>query len=181
MNPSAARAKTPDRGFPPVARHDARVLVLGSLPGVRSLEAQQYYAQPRNAFWRIMAELVDAGPERSYVARLAALERAGIALWDVAATAIRPGSLDAAIVPGSVEANDFAGFFARHRQIRAVFFNGAKAAELYRRLVPATLDAPFAALPTHRLPSTSPAHAAMPFSAKLEAWRAVAGYLRIAE
>lgn len=181
MTASAPRPRSRSRGFPPVARRDARVLVLGSLPGVRSIEAQQYYAQPRNAFWAIMDVLADAGPELGYAARLAALKRAGIALWDVAAGAVRPGSLDSAIVPASVEANDFAGFFARHRQIRAVFFNGAKAAELYRRLVIPTLDEPFAALATYRLPSTSPAHAAMPFTAKLDAWRMVADYLRDAD
>jgi TDG/mug DNA glycosylase family protein len=181
MTASAPPPQSHSRGFPPVARRNARVLVLGSLPGVRSIEAQQYYAQPRNAFWPIMDALADAGPELSYAARLAALKRVGIALWDVAAGAVRPGSLDAAIVPASVEANDFAGFFRQHRQIRAVFFNGAKAAELYRRLVIPTLDAPFTALPTSRLPSTSPAHAAMSFAAKLDAWRVVADYLRDAD
>ena len=181
MSAPDCSSQSRSQGFPPVARSDARVLVLGSLPGVRSIEAQQYYAQPRNAFWPIMDVLADAGPELDYAARLAALKRAGIALWDVAAGAVRPGSLDAAIVPASVEANDFAGFFARYRQIRAVFFNGAKAAELYRRLVVTTLEAQSAALPMRRLPSTSPAHAAMPFAAKLEAWRVVAGYIGDAE
>ena len=169
------------RGFAPAARRDARVLILGSLPGEHSIRAQQYYAQPQNTFWRIMATLTGAGIEQSYAVRLAAMQRAGIALWDVAAAAVRPGSLDAAIVRASVEANDFGALFARCRRIGIVFFNGAKAAELYRRLVLPVLAEPHASLPLRRLPSTSPAHAAMPYAAKLDAWRAVGDYLRDAQ
>ena len=165
-------------GFPPVARHDARLLILGSLPGVRSIQEQQYYAQPQNAFWRIMGELFGAGRELSYAQRLRKLGASGIALWDVAAAAERPGSLDSAIVHASVEANDFGAFFETHRHIGLICFNGAKAAELYRRLVLPHLDGPFAVIPTTRMPSTSPAHAAMPYAKKLEAWSAISAYLR---
>ncbi len=164
-------------GFPPVARRDARLLVLGSLPGVRSIEAQQYYAQPQNAFWRVMGELFGAARELAYAERLTKLKASGIALWDVAAAAERPGSLDSAIVHASVEANDFAGFFETHQRIGLICFNGAKAAELYRRLVLPTLDEPFVSIPTQRMPSTSPAHAAMPYAKKLEAWQVVYDYL----
>ena len=167
----------PSRGFPYVARRDARLLILGSLPGVRSIRDQEYYAQPQNAFWRIMGELFGAGRDLGYAQRLRKLETCGIALWDVAAAAERPGSLDSAIVHASVEANDFAGFFATHRRIGLVCFNGAKAAELYRRLVLPTLEERFASIPTRRMPSTSPAHAAMPYAQKLEAWRIVCDYL----
>jgi hypoxanthine-DNA glycosylase len=176
---SPRATKERSSGFPPVARRDARVLILGSLPGVRSIQAQQYYAQPQNAFWRIMGELVGAGPELAYAARLRALTSQRIALWDVAAAAVRPGSLDSAIVQGSVEANDFGAFLAAHRRIGLICFNGAKAAELYRRLVLPGLDEPYATLPTERLPSTSPAHAGMPYARKLEAWSsAIAACLR---
>jgi hypoxanthine-DNA glycosylase len=173
------RAKTSlSSGFPPVARDDARLLILGSLPGARSIEAQQYYAQPRNAFWRIMGELVGAGPELGYARRLRQLEESAIALWDVAAAAERPGSLDTSIVPASVAPNDFGGFFEVHRRIGLICFNGAKAAELYRRLVIPGLDARFAAIPAERLPSTSPAHAGMPYAKKLQAWTRVAEHLQ---
>ena len=164
-------------GFPPVANRDARLLILGSLPGVRSIEEQQYYAQPQNAFWRIMGEIFGAKRELSYARRLAKLRASGIALWDVAAVAERPGSLDSAIVHASVQANDFAGFFEAHRRIGLICFNGAKAAELYRRLVLPTLDEQRASIPTQRMPSTSPAHAAMPYAKKLEAWRSVSEFL----
>jgi len=165
-------------GFAPVANRDARLLILGSLPGVRSIEEQQYYAQPRNAFWRIMGELFGAERELSYAQRLRKLKANGVALWDVAAAAERPGSLDSAIVHTSVEANDFGSFFASHRRIGLICFNGAKAQELYRRLVLPSFDEPFVSIPTRRMPSTSPAHAAMPYAQKLEAWSAIADYLR---
>ena len=84
-------------GFPPVSRRDARVLVLGTLPGPESLRQQQYYAQPRNAFWRIFGELVEAGPDLSYALRLEVLIQHRIALWDVCAAAERVGALDAAM------------------------------------------------------------------------------------
>jgi double-stranded uracil-DNA glycosylase len=161
------------RGFPPIARADARVLVLGSLPGQESLRRRQYYAQPRNAFWSIMGELFGAAPTLPYARRVARLRSRRVAVWDVCARAFRAGSLDASIVPGSVIVNDFAAFFASHPRIRLVCLNGAKAEALYRRCVLPALAAPAAALPLLRLPSTSPAHAARPFAAKLAAWRAV--------
>jgi hypoxanthine-DNA glycosylase len=159
-------------GFPPVADTRARVLVLGSLPGRKSLAERQYYAQAQNAFWRIMGELFGAEPALPYEQRLAALRAHGIALWDVLAAGEREGSLDSAIVPSSVVVNDFAGFFAGHRRIRAIYFNGNKAAELYRRKVEPTLQARFALLPRHVLPSTSPAHASLSRAEKLARWSA---------
>ena len=147
--------------------------MLGSLPGPESLRRRQYYAQPQNAFWRIMGELFGAGPDRPYDERLAALTANGVALWDVCESATRVGALDSAIEHGSVVVNDFARFFRGHRQIGLVCCNGQKAAELYRRLVLPTLPAPAAAIERCVLPSTSPAYAALRFEAKLEAWSAV--------
>jgi double-stranded uracil-DNA glycosylase len=159
-------------GFPPLAAPDARVLVLGSLPGRRSLEMRQYYAQPQNAFWKIMGRLFGAAPELPYERRVERLRAQRIAVWDVLAAGERKGSLDSAIVPSSIVVNDFAAFFEVHRDIRLVCFNGGKAAELYRRRVLPDLPAAAAALETRRLPSTSPAHAARPFAAKLALWHA---------
>lgn len=154
--------------LPPVADRKARVLILGSMPGVASLSAQQYYAHKQNAFWPIMGELVGASPDLPYPRRLAALRRAGIALWDVLACCFREGSLDSAIV--GEEVNDIAAFVAAHPGIARICFNGAKAAESFRRGV--DLGALPRAIATHRLPSTSPAHAGMSRRAKLAAWRA---------
>ena len=168
-------------GFPPVAREDARVLVLGSLPGQASLAARQYYAQPQNAFWRLMGRLFDAGPEHSYEERLKRLVEARVALWDVCASAKRPGSLDQRIEKSSVAPNDFAGFFARHGEIVAIFFNGATAERLYLTLARPRLAPPVAAIATKRLPSTSPAHAGLSFEQKFLAWREIADWREIAE
>src|SRR5690606_5612833 len=106
-----------------------------------------------------------------YEARCQALLRHRIAVWDVLLTCTRSGSLDSAIIPGSVVPNDFAGFFAAHPAIRCIFFNGTAAATLYRRHVLPTLSDACAALPCIRLPSTSPAHASLDFGAKLALWR----------
>lgn len=160
-------------GFAPVARPDARVLVLGSLPGQVSLRERQYYAQARNEFWKIMGALVGASPERDYADRLQALMAHRIALWDVCASAQRPGSLDASIRHATVVANDFATFFPAHPKIRLICFNGRKAADLYRRFVLPALPAPLQALRCEALPSTSPAHAAMRFEQKLAQWSIV--------
>ena len=161
------------RGFPPIADAHARILILGSLPGQASLRQQQYYAQPHNAFWKIMGALFGAGPELPYKARARRLVRSGIALWDVCAAAQRPGSLDSSIVHASVEPNDLAAFLAAHPHIGLIGFNGGKAAELYRRLVLPGLPATLRAIRYETLPSTSPAHAAMRFEQKLARWAAV--------
>jgi double-stranded uracil-DNA glycosylase len=165
------------QGFAPIARRDARVLVLGSLPGQESLRRRQYYAQPRNAFWPIMGALCGAGPELPYRARARRLTACGVALWDVCRTACRAGSLDASIVPASVVVNDFGGFLARHPRVRLVCFNGRTAAALYRRHVLPGLAPRLRALATLELPSTSPAHAALALPAKLERWRALGAAL----
>jgi hypoxanthine-DNA glycosylase len=160
-------------GFPPVADAGARVLVLGSLPGPASLRERQYYAQPRNAFWRIMGMLFGALPERSYEQRLEILRQHHVALWDVCASAHRRGALDASIRWVSVVPNDFAQFFAAHPELRLICFNGRVPAELYRRRVLPGLAEDLSGLRYETLPSTSPAHAAMSFEHKFERWLVV--------
>lgn len=157
----------PDTGFPPIALADARILILGSMPGQKSLAAQQYYAHPRNAFWSIMGKLVAANG--SYEQRCHALVRSRIALWDVLLNSARPGSMDADIRLDESKANDFDTFFSGHVEIVRVGFNGQMAAKLFRRLVQPQLRDRIVAMET--LPSTSPAYAAMPFSEKLARWR----------
>ncbi len=155
--------------FPPVAAPDARLLILGSMPGVASLNAQRYYAHPRNAFWPIMAILLGFAVDTPYERRLQHLLAARIALWDVLASCYRPGSLDSAIDPASQVANDFDRFLREHPHIQRICFNGGKAAQSFRRQVLPTLtrtDLDFV-----QLPSTSPAHASLSFDAKLARWR----------
>lgn len=150
-----------------MARSDARVLILGSLPGQRSLEAQQYYAHPQNGFWKIMGELNGAtGP---YAQRCQTLLDHGIALWDVLESSVRPGSMDADIRRGTEKVNDFDSFFLSHTDILQVCFNGQKAAQMFRKFV--RLESAKTTWKIQLLPSTSPAYASMPYSEKLKYWR----------
>ena len=158
--------------FPPVASPGARVLILGTMPGAASLRERQYYAHPQNQFWRIVGALLGFDPASPYEARLAALRAADIAVWDVLQTCIRPGSMDAAIVAASAVPNDIPGLLAAHPQIGRVFFNGGGAERLYRRHVLPRLAAA-SAVAHLRLPSTSPAYAKLPYTAKLQAWQAI--------
>lgn len=158
-------------GFPPVACADARVLILGSLPGVESLRQQQYYAMPHNSFWRIMGHLVGASRELPYETRLQKLVVHRLALWDVCASAVREGSLDSNIQAPVV--NDFAGFFAAHKHIRLICCNGQCALRLFRKSAIPTLAQEFQSLPVVALPSTSPAHASLRFEDKLVQWERV--------
>jgi hypoxanthine-DNA glycosylase len=159
--------------FPPVADRNTRILILGSMPGQRSLDAQQYYAHPHNAFWKIMGELVGAQPQLPYDQRLEKLKQAGIALWDVLHSCTREGSLDSDIQ--HEQANDFGAFFADHPLITHVYFNGGKAEQSFRKFVLKQQALPELAL--HRLPSTSPAYAGMRYEEKLEEWRNIMSQL----
>jgi hypoxanthine-DNA glycosylase len=165
------------RCFPPIARRDARVLILGSMPGAASLAAGQYYAHPRNAFWPILGDLLGFDPAAPYRKRVQALKNARIAVWDVLHGCVRAGSLDSAIERDSEIANDFATFFRRHPRIAHVFFNGARAEQAFRRHALPGLGA--AGLRFARLPSTSPAHAARSLPQKRAAWRAGLGGGRV--
>lgn len=159
------------RAFDPVVDDRTRVLILGSLPGEASLAAGQYYAHPRNTFWRLMDEVT--GGEISGLAyddRLVALRTAGVGLWDVIASAERSGSLDSAI--RSPEAADLRGLVANLPELRAVAFNGGKAATLGMRVLTPHPDR----LALITLPSSSPAHA-RPFTEKAAIWARLGGLL----
>ena len=157
--------------FPPVVAPDARVLVLGSLPGERSLAAGRYYAHPRNRFWHLIGQVigVDLAP-LDYEQRLAALLEAGVGLWDTVASAHRCGSLDAAI--REAEPNPLADLAASLPELRAVGFNGQASARIgMRRLAGTNL----ALIP---LPSSSPANASIPLADKVKLWSALGEFLR---
>lgn len=167
--PRPVSASSPIACFPPIADRQARVLILGSMPGKESLRARQYYAHPRNAFWPIMGDLLGAKPELAYRARVALLKAAGIAVWDVLASCTRASSLDADIDSASLVVNDFDTFYRAHSHITQVFFNGAMAEKFYLKHV-ATLNR---AIHYQRLPSTSPAHAGMAYAQKLAHWQTI--------
>ncbi len=155
--------------FPPILGPQPRVLILGSMPGLASLKAQQYYAHPRNAFWPILAASVGFAADSAYEQRCRQLLAARIAVWDVLKTCVRRGSLDSAIELPSEQANDFSAFF-RTESLLAILFNGAKAEASFKRHVGKTAPAH---LHYQRLPSTSPAHAAMSFEDKQRRWQSI--------
>jgi len=165
-------------GLAPVSRADARVLILGSMPGAASLAAARYYAHPANAFWPLLAGAFGEALPDGYRARCAWLNRHRVALWDVVQRCVRPGSLDTAIRPDSVVANDIAAFLRAHRAVTHLFFNGSAAERLFQRHLGADPEIARRALCYVRLPSSSPAHAALSRERKQEAWRSVAVQLR---
>ncbi len=160
-------------GFDPIAAPDARVLILGSMPSAVSKAKGQYYGHPKNAFWTIMGQLFGAEPDLCYGLRKGLLMTHRVAVWDVLKTCHRQGSLDADIELDSIITNDFNAFFVRHAQIRQVFFNGLAAEKIYRKSILPTLPERFDYLVYHRLPSTSPTHAALSLSQKMAAWQAI--------
>ncbi len=156
--------------FPPIVQNDAQVLILGTMPGVQSLEKQQYYGHPQNHFWRVIYGLYGLEkPAPDYVERVNFLQDKRIALWDVLSSCDREGSSDAKIL--NPVPNDFDFFFKQYIGIKAVCFNGGKAEDLFHKLVREQQETSDG-LCYYRLPSTSPAHA-IPFSKKLENWRVV--------
>lgn len=165
------------KGIPPVSAPDARVLILGSMPGQRSLDEQRYYAQPQNLFWDLVGEVLGSGDLRrvDYERRLEILIEHKIALWDVIDTCRRRGSMDAHI--SEAEVNDLNGFLRGHRSVRAIFCNGRKSEQLFRQYALPNLGERATEIALHYLPSTSPAHASMTRQAKAEQWRILAEWL----
>ena len=167
------------QSFPPVLCSEPRVLLLGSMPGRRSLEMHQYYAHPRNLFWKILGTICNAGPELPYLERLAALQKKGIALWDVLQACDRVGSLDGNIHKESEVANDLPGLLVSFPSIQAIGFNGGKAWIAFRRLVQPVLNPEILeSLKLIPLPSTSPANAGIPFEEKLARWQEIQNYFQ---
>lgn len=162
--------------FPPVVAKHSRVLILGSMPGEISLAQQQYYAHPRNAFWWIMARLLDIPQQQAYERRIVALRECGVALWDVLHRCERVGSLDSAIHQASAQANDFAQFLQTYPAIEAICFNGQSVQQMFQRHVIRGLGfQPAQQLIT--LPSTSPANARLRPEDKLAQWAVIRSLL----
>lgn len=166
---SRSQFMTRKSSFPPVANASARILILGSLPGEQSLAKAQYYGHPQNQFWRLMGAVTGVDLHAlDYEARIQALITARVGLWDVVASALRPGSLDGAI--RDHEANDLRGLAASLPDLRAVGFNGGTAARIGRKAL-AGLDVALV-----DLPSSSPAYT-LSFERKRDAWLALIAFL----
>jgi hypoxanthine-DNA glycosylase len=157
---------TTKRSMAPAGSTDARLLILGSLPGEASLRAQRYYAHPQNQFWRLLGTAIGEDlPALPYEERLARLAARSIALWDVVAEARREGSLDGAI--RGATANRLADFVAAHPRLKAVAFNGKTAGRLGRSALAGVSDVQLI-----DLPSSSPAYT-LPIALKSERWNAL--------
>lgn len=154
--------------FRPISDAHAEILILGTMPGIKSLEANQYYAHRQNAFWKIMGHILGFDPSLPYAQKTQCLIEHRIAVWDVLHSCVRPGSLDADIDAEIV--NDFAEFYAAHPHIRRICFNGAAAERYYKIHVLPQIASP--AFSYVRLASTSPAHASLSLQAKTAAWQA---------
>ena len=157
-------------GLPPIARADARLFVLGSLPGDASLAARRYYAHPTNQFWRLLGGAI--GEELhalDYDQRLERLTERRVGLWDVIASASRPGSLDQAI--RLAEHNRIEHLLRDFPGLRAIAFNGGTAAAAGRRLIGPALNVTLVDLPSSSAANTRP------FAEKAAAWAALNQFL----
>ena len=155
--------------FAPVAPPGARVLILGSMPSVESLNQGFYYAHPRNAFWPILAGVFGEPIPADIPGRIALLTRHDIALWDVLESCERQGSLDSAIRQPAP--NDFEGLFRRCPRIGRILFNGGTAERLFMKWGKPFLAGRYC----QRLPSTSPAYT-LSYERKLALWRQALNY-----
>ena len=162
--------------FAPVIGDNPKVLILGSIPGIASLQVQQYYAHPRNNFWPIMAKLFDVEWLDDYESRIQQVKKFPVVLWDTLKACHREGSLDSAILKDQLEANDIVGLLERVKSIRLIAFNGAASEKYFKQTVAKLLTSEHQ-LDLIRLPSTSPAHASKNFQQKLEDWQVIKNYL----
>lgn len=160
-----------DHGFAPIIGEAPRVLVLGTMPSQQSLAKQQYYGHPQNRFWWIISELIGFDAEL-YQDKVTQAKARGLAIWDVCGSCHRPGSLDSAIAPDSVQANPLKQLIASYPSLQCIAFNGQAAYKLFQKHISRE-----PLLPELVLPSTSPAYAAMKPEQKLEQWRALVAYL----
>lgn len=155
--------------FPPIIDIHSEILILGSIPGVKSLEKQQYYAHPQNKFWKIIFELLQEDFTDDYSERIEVIRKHHIALWDVIDSCERKGSLDSEIK--NEEANQIEELLESYPNIKAIFCNGGKSYRSLQKM----LDKNYK-IPVFLLPSTSPLHT-ISFEKKLEEWRKIKMYL----
>ena len=157
------------KGLLPIIGEEPKILILGSMPSVASLKKQQYYGHPRNAFWKLMAQLNGFEWRDDYAHNVAEVICRGIAIWDVIGECERPGSLDSAIVKGSERVNPIPQLLHRYPDIQRIALNGGTAAGLFKRhCLPVLQAEKYRIL---NLPSTSPANARISFEEKCRRWQ----------
>lgn len=152
--------------FPPISNPEAKILILGTMPGTKSLELNQYYGHKQNNFWKFLFDIFKEDFSTDYATRKALLQKNNIALWDVLQFCDRVGSLDSAIK--NEIANDFETFLEQHPNITSIFFNGQKAAAFFKKYVHLKKE-----YQLFTLPSTSPANAGKTYENKLAEWKTI--------
>ena len=155
--------------FPPIVSNDAKILILGSVPGVKSLEMQEYYAHPQNKFWKIIFELFNENFSEDYLEKIKILKKNKIAVWDVIDSCERVGSLDTKIK--NEESNDILQLLKKYPNIKTIFCNGGKSYKNLQKIVGKNFE-----IPIYLLPSTSPLHT-ISFAKKLESWKIIKTFL----
>jgi double-stranded uracil-DNA glycosylase len=160
------------QSFAPLIGTQPRVLILGSMPGVKSLQDQQYYAHPRNAFWPILGELFSVQWSHDYQQKINQIQQLPLILWDVLQSCQREGSLDSDIKSDQLQGNSIDQLLLSYPTLSFIAFNGGTAEKLFRKLILPRIDnaEPYTML---RLPSTSPAHASKSFQQKLSEWSVI--------
>lgn len=152
--------------FEPISNPECEILILGSLPGDKSLALAEYYGHPRNRFWKVIAQITNSDLPSIYTDKKALLLKNKMALWDVAHSASRKGSLDTAIE--NVVPNDLNVFIARHQKLKVVGFNGLKSQALFDKYFQRNKSLHYIVLP-----STSPANAGINFETICERWQQI--------
>ena len=162
--------------FPALSSKNTTILILGSIPGKTSLNQQEYYAHPRNVFWKIMEIIYPEMNNLNYQQKCRILLKNKISVWDVLAECQRTNSLDSSINRNSIKINDFETFFSKHSQIKKVLTNGTLAFNLFDQKVFPKLTNLGIKINLIKLPSTSPANASQSFDTKLARWKAELTY-----
>ena len=160
----------------PIIGRNPRIIILGSMPGIISINAAQYYANPRNLFWTVLAELYGMDIECSYESRVQQIRELPIILWDTLKSCHREGSLDSRILNTDIEANDVVGLLERYQTVQAIAFNGAASEKHFNKLIRPQLSADLN-IELLKMPSTSPANAGMKLDQKLELWRRLSAFI----
>ena len=156
--------------FQPIINSESKILILGSIPGIKSIEMQQYYAHPQNKFWKIISEIFNEEFSLNYQERIKILQKHHIALWDVIDTCERKGSLDSEI--RNEEANKIGDLLQDFPNVKAIFCNGQKSYKNLQKILGKDFY-----LPIFVLPSTSPANASMKYEEKLFSWKIIQNHL----
>lgn len=160
------KSKTIKTSFDPISNVDTTILILGTMPGDKSLELGEYYAHPRNRFWKIIATITEEDFPLTYADKKELLLKSKIGIWDVAHKVRREGSLDSAIEDELP--NDLAGFFNNHKNLKIIGFNGTKAQAIYDKFFERQPDLEYILLP-----STSPANTRVNFDSICSEWKPI--------